>query len=59
MFNVFLRNNQTASSVMLGVAAEAILYQLFEWMKNNATNPTFIKKIVRVEKLLSTKVNRI
>ena len=40
---------------MLGVAAEAILYQLFEWMKNNATNPTFIKKIVRVEKLLSTK----
>ena len=43
----FFENDQTASSVMLGVAAEAILYQLFEWMKNNATNPTFIKKIVQ------------
>ena len=51
----FLRNNQIASSVMLGVAAEAVFYQLFEWMKNNATNPTFIKKIERVEKQLSTK----
>jgi len=51
----FLRNNQIASSVMLGVAAEAVFYQLFEWMKKNATNPNFIRKIQLVENKISIK----
>ena len=41
----FLKNNQIASSVMLGVAAEKVFYQLFESMKKNATNPSFISRM--------------
>jgi hypothetical protein len=48
----FLKNNQIASSVMLGVAAEAVFYQ---WMKRNATNPNFMKKILLVENKISIK----
>ena len=45
----FLRNNQIASSVMLGVAAEKVFYQLFEWMKKNATNPNFKSRMERLK----------
>jgi hypothetical protein len=59
--SVFLKNNQIASSVMFGVAAEAVFYQLFEWMKKNATNPTFKSRIERAEKQVNslTKLNNI
>ena len=45
-------------SVMLGVAAEAVFYQLFEWMKKNATNPTFKSRIERAEKQVNSFKNK-
>ena len=54
----FLKNNQIASSVMLGVAAEAVFNQLFEWVKKNATNPSFKNRIERAEKQTTSFKNK-
>ena len=39
---------------MLGVAAEGVFYQLFEWMKKNATNPTFKSRMENAEKQITS-----
>ena len=54
----FLKNNQIASSVMLGVAAEVVFYQLFEWMKRNTTNPSFKNRMERAEKQITSFKNK-
>ena len=45
----YLRGNLLASSVMLGVASEAMLMILFNWMLKNVTNPQLKSKFEKIE----------
>ena len=45
----FLKSNMIASSVMLGVASEAVFDLLFNWMLTNATNPRLKEKLEKIQ----------
>ena len=47
-----------APVTMLGVAAETVFYQLFDWMKKNATNQNFITRIEKSEKKVNSFKNK-
>jgi hypothetical protein len=46
----YLKSNLIASSVMLGVASEAVFMQLYNWFFDNATNAKLKDKLSRIQK---------
>jgi hypothetical protein len=45
----YLKSNLIASSVMLGVASEAVFNKLLNWMLDNVTNPKLKDRLNRIQ----------